>query len=139
MPNFTLNKRSLTPVLVVAAASLPAAAQARPDVGPGPVKGVPLSTPALVNATAPAPARVDAPAPAPARVNAPAPAPARVNAPVPAPAAASAAARVTTAVAEPGFQWGDAGIGAGGALVLVGGGAAALSITRRRRGQHSVA
>jgi hypothetical protein len=129
MPNFTLNKRSLTAVLVVAAASLPAAAQARPDVGPGPVKSVPLSTPARVNATAPAPARVDAPAPAPARV----------NAPVPAPAAASAAARVTTAVAEPGFQWGDAGIGAGGALVLVGGGAAALSITRRRRGQHSVA
>jgi hypothetical protein len=129
MPNFTLNKRSLTAVLVVAAASLPAAAQARPDVGPGPVNGVPLSTPARVNATAPAPARVDAPAPAPARV----------NAPVPAPAATSAAARVTTAVAEPGFQWGDAGIGAGGALVLVGGGAAALSITRRRRGQHSVA
>jgi hypothetical protein len=34
--------------------------------------------------------------------------------------------------AESGFQWGDAGIGAGAVLVLMGAGTAAVSGTRRR-------
>ena len=34
---------------------------------------------------------------------------------------------------SPGFQWGDAGIGAAGAIVLVGAGAGAATTIRRRR------
>jgi hypothetical protein len=40
--------------------------------------------------------------------------------------------------AQSGFQWGDAGIGAGGAVVLVGVGAVTASATRRRRVQRVI-
>jgi hypothetical protein len=39
---------------------------------------------------------------------------------------------------QPGFQWGDAGIGAAGAAVLLGGAAAGVGMTRRRRLQRTV-
>jgi hypothetical protein len=35
--------------------------------------------------------------------------------------------------AQPGFQWGDAGIGAAGAIVLLGAGAGTANAVRRRR------
>jgi hypothetical protein len=47
------------------------------------------------------------------------------------PAATSAAP--LTATAQGGFQWGDAGIGAGAAVVLLGVGALGTGATRRRR------
>jgi hypothetical protein len=41
--------------------------------------------------------------------------------------------------AQSGFQWGDAGIGAAGAVVLVGAAAGASGVARRRGGHHPVA
>jgi hypothetical protein len=38
-----------------------------------------------------------------------------------------------------GFQWGDAGIGAGGTAVLLGAGAVAAGAARRRRSQRAIA
>jgi hypothetical protein len=38
-----------------------------------------------------------------------------------------------TPAAQPGFQWGDAGIGAAGATLIVGAGALAAGSARRRR------
>ena len=38
-----------------------------------------------------------------------------------------------------GFQWGDAGIGAGGAVLLLGGAAAGAGVTYRRRTQRRLA
>jgi hypothetical protein len=40
--------------------------------------------------------------------------------------------------AQGGFQWGDAGIGAAGAVVLLGAGAVASGVGRRRRGHRTV-
>ena len=40
--------------------------------------------------------------------------------------------------ATPGFQWGDAGIGAAGAVVLLSAGAGGAAVTRRRRVQRTV-
>ena len=39
---------------------------------------------------------------------------------------------------ESGFHWGDAGVGAAGAAVLLGGAAAGIGMTRRRRIQRTV-
>jgi hypothetical protein len=38
---------------------------------------------------------------------------------------------------QSGFQWGDAGIGAAGAAVVLGGAAAGVGVTRRRRIQRT--
>ena len=60
----------------------------------------------------------------------------------PAPVHTAPPARVTTVVHQPeasgpaGFQWDDAGIGAAGAIVLLGAGAAAATTIRRRRTRH---
>jgi hypothetical protein len=95
----TLLHRTLTSALVVAAASVPAAAQAREPV--------------------------DLPAPPPAS------APGELVAiPGPEPASASSSGD--------GFQWGDAGLGAAGATVLLGAGAAVSLGVRRRRTHPAV-
>jgi hypothetical protein len=74
----------------------------------------------------------------------PAVAQARLNFDPPSKTAASAPAPAVSAQASPptrdsSFQWGDAAIGAAGAVVLVGAGAAATSGARRRRGQRQLA
>jgi hypothetical protein len=57
----------------------------------------------------------------------------------PAPVHTTPPARVATVMQEPeangsaGFQWDDAGIGAAGAIVLLGAGAGAATMIRRRR------
>ena len=101
MSKFNLSKRSMAASLVIAAASFPAVAQARPELNP----------PSAAAASGQAPA---------------------VSAHAPRPTAAAA-------VADSSFQWGDAAIGAAGAVVLVGAGAAATSGARRRRGQRQLA
>jgi hypothetical protein len=45
----------------------------------------------------------------------------------------------TPAAGGPGFQWGDAGIGAAGAVAVLGAGAIACAAPRRRRAQHRIA
>jgi hypothetical protein len=61
----------------------------------------------------------------------------------PAPHAGVPLAQVSTpaTVASPssGFQWGDAGIGAAGTVVLLGGGLVASGAARRRRTQRTIA
>ena len=54
------------------------------------------------------------------------------------PAAAALAAQPAGASAPSGFRWGDAGIGAGATVVLLGAGAAASTAARRRRGHRTV-
>jgi hypothetical protein len=44
----------------------------------------------------------------------------------------------TSSSAQSGFQWEDAGIGAAGAVVLLGAGASASGVARRRRGHRTV-
>jgi|SRR5450755_870856 hypothetical protein len=56
----------------------------------------------------------------------------------PAHAASEASAAQPEASAQPGFQWGDAGIGAAGAVALLGAGAAASGVARRRRAQRPI-
>ncbi len=56
-----------------------------------------------------------------------------VQAPAPQPAASA------QSDGSNGFQWGDAGIGAGGTVVLLGAGAVAASAARRRRSQRAIA
>jgi hypothetical protein len=46
----------------------------------------------------------------------------------------SAVSTAPVATSSGGFQWGDAGIGAGGAVVLLGTAALGAGVTRRRRG-----
>jgi hypothetical protein len=65
--------------------------------------------------------------------------------PLPAPSAsqptqvAGAPARaVELKSGQPGFRWGDAGIGAAGAVVLLGAGAGTANAMRRRRGHRIV-
>jgi hypothetical protein len=63
------------------------------------------------------------------------------------PSAAASSPRPTTPVqavspessSSGGFQWVDAGIGAGGSLILLGGAAAGAGVTPRRRIQRTVA
>lgn len=44
----------------------------------------------------------------------------------------------TPAAGQPGFQWGDAGIGAAGTVAVLGAGAIAFAAPRRRRAQHGI-
>jgi hypothetical protein len=44
----------------------------------------------------------------------------------------------TSTSAQPGFQWEDAAIGAAGAVVLLGAGASASGVARRRRAHRTV-
>jgi hypothetical protein len=87
--------------LAVAAASFPAAAQARFEMDSG--GGVSAQT-ALSQAGPPAP---------------------------------RAPARHATPTAASSFHWGDAALGAAGAIVLIGGGALAVAAPRRRRAMAS--
>ena len=65
------------------------------------------------------------------------PAPA-ASAPAPAPSQPASATPQPTA-ADSGFQWGDAGIGAAGAVLVLGGGALVYAAPRRsRRGARAV-
>lgn len=92
-------RRLLAAAALIAAASLPASAQARFNLEP---VGSPLP----------------APAPAP-------------NRPAPAPPVSTAG--------DSGFQWGDAGIGAAGAVLVLGSGVLAYAAPRRsRRGARAV-
>lgn len=59
-----------------------------------------------------------------------------MTASAPAPPASGSAIRQTGVIAQPGFQWGDAGIGAGGAAVLLAAGVGTVGIARRRRGHR---
>jgi hypothetical protein len=88
-------RRFLTVGVVLAAASFPAAAQARFDLGP---------------ATPPA---------------------------ATAPGQPVSVTPGSDASAQGGFQWGDAGIGAAGTVVLLGAGALATGVGRRRRAHRS--
>jgi hypothetical protein len=71
---------------------------------------------------------------------------ARVDLNPPPPPTVSQPARVASAPtrsqpgssAQPGFRWGDAGIGAAGAVVLLGAGAGTANAMRRRRGPRAV-
>jgi hypothetical protein len=96
---FNVTKHNLAAGLVIAAASLPSAAQARLDLDP----------------------------------------PTAVSASAAAQPAGGSSIQQPGASAQSGFQWGDAGIGAAGAVVLLGAGAAASGVARRRRGQPPVA
>ena len=49
------------------------------------------------------------------------------------PAGTVRVARVSAATTQSSFSWGDAGIGAAGAVVLLGAGALGTSVTRRHR------
>ncbi len=51
---------------------------------------------------------------------------------------AAIAAQPAGASAPSGFRWGDAGIGAGATVVLLGAGAVASTAARRRRGHRTV-
>ncbi len=88
-----VTKRCLAGGLLVAAASFPAAAQARFDLNPSP--------------------------------------PPAASAPLP--AASRPSVHQGGPSTEAGFQWGDAGLGAAGTVVLLGTGATAVGIARRRR------
>ena len=54
--------------------------------------------------------------------------------PVPQPAATATPSPARAVPAEPGFQWGDAGVGAGGALVLIALASGGVAVHRRRTG-----
>jgi hypothetical protein len=114
MLKLIVTKGSLTTGLVILAAGLPSAAQARPDLNPEPG---PSAAPAAALAAAPH-------------------GPAVTLSPGKAGAGSSNGTPVETA--QPGFQWGDAGIGAGGVLVVLGAGAGAAGVARRRRGHRPV-
>jgi hypothetical protein len=64
--------------------------------------------------------------------------PESIPASTPAAAVGGTVARPPATSAEAGFRWGDAGVGAAGAAVLLGAGAAATGALRRRRTQHTV-
>ena len=53
--------------------------------------------------------------------------------------APAAASSVRQPAPSEGFEWGDAGIGAAGAVVLLGGAAAGVGVTYRRRTQRRIA
>jgi hypothetical protein len=98
MSDHTAITRWLTTGLVIGAAVVPSAAQARFEFNP----------------------------------------PASIRAGAPAGAVSGTTARENVASAQAGFQWGDAGVGAAGAAVLLSAGAVATAAVRRRRTQHTV-
>jgi hypothetical protein len=99
-------KRWLTGGLVLAAANVPSAAQARYTV----------DAPAAPAASVPAQREIASAQPSGTSAQ---------------PSATSA--QPTGTSARPGFQWGDAGIGAAGTVAFVGAGVAASGLARRRR------
>jgi hypothetical protein len=96
MLNHDVIKRSLAGGLVIAAASFPAAAQARYVENPGPQSASPVLT------AGPSPA-------------------------------SQVSATPSSQSDSSSFQWGDAGVGAAGASVLLGAGALSAGVIRRRR------
>lgn len=128
MFKFRVITRSLAAGAVIAAATVPAAAQARLEVYPGtPARNTTAVVPSTTIALPSWPATQYGSVPPASHRNI-SPAGTHVN--------RTQAQRVESG-AQSGFDWGDAGIGAGGALVLVaaGGGGVFLSIGRRRREQ----
>ena len=116
-----LIRRSLVAGLAIGAASLPAAAQARPIEDPAvPVASSAVSAPSVQQSLARLHANVEQ----------------RFAAEGGWPSVASPAG--ATATSQGGFQWGDAGIGAAGMIVLLGTGAGAAGAMRRRRAQRAV-
>jgi hypothetical protein len=111
------SRRVLTGALAVAALGVPSAAQARFELNPLPAAVV---TPVHVQIRH---ARLLEPAPVPA---------------IAAPSSGVAAHRAVGG-SDNGFQWGDAGIGAAGAIGLVGAGALLSGTARRRRVQRGLA
>lgn len=112
MFNHHLIKRSLAGGLVIAAAGFPSVAQAR-YIG-GEEGSVPVAPPASVSS---APQRLD-----------------QLQRNVQQRRFPSSATSTAPAATSPGgFQWGDAGIGAAGATVLLGVGALGAGMTRRQR------
>jgi hypothetical protein len=118
-----LIKRSLVAGLAIGAASLPAAAQARPNEDPAaPVASSALSAPSVQQQLARLHADVEQRFAAEGGWSS-------------APAASSVR---STATSQGGFQWGDAGIGAAGIVVLLATGAGAAGAVRHRRAQRPV-
>jgi hypothetical protein len=119
MLNHTLIKRSLTAGLLTMAAAFPAGAQAM-AIGGGETS-VPVTLPAPV---ATVPQNVD-------QLHQGVQHWIAVHGGFP----SSVASTVSTDTAQPGstFHWGDAGIGAGGAIVLLGAGGLGAAAMRRRR------
>jgi hypothetical protein len=107
----TLIKRALAAVIVIAAVAAPTAAYARFNETPVGGAAVPVEPPYIGG--------VGAPAPSPYAAGAP-------DADQPA------------ATSSSGFQWGDAGIGAGSLLVLISVGAG-TAVAYRRRTQRPLA
>jgi hypothetical protein len=116
-----LIKRSLVAGLATGAASLPAAAQARPNESPvAPVVSPAVIAPSIQQQLAQLHANVEQ----------------RFAADGGWPSVGSSVP--STATSQGGFQWGDAGIGAAGMIVLLGTGAGAAGAMRRRRAQRPV-
>jgi len=124
-----LIKRSLVAGLATGAASLPAAAQARPNESPvAPVVSAAVNAPSIQQQLAQLHANVEQ----------------RFAADGGWPSVGSSVGSSvrssvpSTATSQGGFQWGDAGIGAAGMMVLLGTGAGAAGAMRRRRAQRPV-
>lgn len=116
-----LIKRSLLASLAIGVASVPAVAQARPIEDP------PVAPSAQVVNAPSAQQQLDQ-----LRSNVQRRFAAEGGGP-----SASSSVR-STATSQGGFQWGDAGIGAAGMMVLLGTGAGAAGAVRRRRAQRPV-
>lgn len=123
-----LIRRSLVAGLAIGAASLPAAAQARPIEDPAaPVASSAVSSPSVQQQLARLHADVQQ------RFAAEGGWPSAASSVRPAASSVGSAAML-----QGGFRWGDAGIGAAGMLVLLGTGAGAAGAMRRRRAQRTV-
>jgi outer membrane protein TolC len=120
-----LIKRSLVAGLATGAASLPAAAQARPNESPvAPVVSAAVNAPSIQQQLAQLHANIEQ----------------RFAADGGWPSVGSSVGSSvpSTATSQGGFQWGDAGIGAAGMIVLLGTGAGAAGAMRRRRAHRPV-
>jgi hypothetical protein len=117
-------KRSLAAAAVIATAGFPSAAQAM-LIGGGGESGIPVTP---VESGPSAPQRLD-------QLQHNAQGRFAIHGRFPSPTASPAPA----ATAPGGFQWGDAGIGAAGAAVLLTSGAVGVGLARRRRVQHTLA
>ncbi len=119
-----ISKQTLTAAVVIAAASAPATAFARPDFEPvqGPARSASVSPTQLHRAKPSAYARAVA--------NRRADAPGALAGPITQPQSAAHHAAASPASS---FQWDDAGIGAAGMLGLLGAAGASSVVARRRR------
>lgn len=116
---FTLTRRTLTVVAVIAAASAPSSAIARVDYTPTQPQQSQLKS--YQQAVARSVGPTDGSLAGPARPS------------------GGRSVRATGASPQEGFQWYDAGLGAAGMLVLLGtGGSSALLISRRRAHQTRI-